>query len=50
MLISCFFLGGKYWGARYFWGDPYLNSNTVLFDMNYEDECEYEKKANFTFG
>jgi len=25
-------LGGNFRGARNFWGDPYLNSTTVLFD------------------
>jgi len=27
------FKGGILGGARQFWGNPYLNSTTVLFDM-----------------
>jgi len=28
------FEGGFFGGARNFWGNPYLNSTTILFDMN----------------
>ena len=26
------FLGGNFRGVRHFWGDPYFNSTTILFD------------------
>ena len=27
-----FFLDGNFRGAHHFWGDPYLNGTTILFD------------------
>ena len=33
------FLGGNFRGARHFWGDPYLNSTTVLFDNRRSNSC-----------
>ena len=34
MLIGCFFWVAILGGAHHFWGDPYLNSTTVLFDYS----------------
>jgi len=34
------FKGGILGGARQFWGNPYLNSTTILFDV----------KTSFCFG
>jgi len=34
------FKGGIIGGARQFWGNPYLNSTTVLFDIIFTTDLE----------
>jgi len=43
------FKGGILGGVHQFWGNPYLNSTTVLFDTNNMNNDNMNKMANFTF-
>ena len=45
MLIKLLFVGSNFRGAFHFWGNPYLNSTTALFDSTVQwaghDLCLY---------